>query len=174
MKEREEMGLDEGLRPQCPTLVALLTNGATGRAGCVQGLPRPQGDDRELAVRLGALVSVRPRQQRVTEFISPETNVISVRGGEVLSLHPRGICGCPSFGVQNLGLAVAVKASRSLGCRLPRSFTGVETALRMHKDVAIDGRRDVNSDSRSQFVCLVVPCRLPPRLDVVFQKGIRG
>ena len=68
--------------------------------------------------------------------------------------------------MQDLGFAVAVKASRSLGCRLPRSFTGVETALRMHKDVATDGGRDTHSEARSLFTRLVVPCRLPPRLDV--------
>ena len=83
MKEREERCLDEGLRqrvpPMCPTLVAPLTDKAIGRAGCVQGLPRPQGADRELVVLMGALVSVRPPQQGVTEFISPETDVISVR-----------------------------------------------------------------------------------------------
>ena len=42
-------------------------------------------------------------------------------------------------------------ASRSLGRRLPRSLTGSETALRMHKDVATDAGRDMNSESRSQF-----------------------
>ena len=64
-------------------------------------------------------------------------------------------------------------ASRNLGCRLPRSVTGVETALCMHTDVATDGNRDTDSGSRSQFVRLVVPCRVQPRMDVVFQKGTR-
>ena len=72
-----------------------------------------------LVVLLGALVSV---QQRVTEFIPPETNVMSVRGGEVLSLHPRGICGCPSFGVQNMGFAIAVKASLRRGLHVRIAF----------------------------------------------------
>ena len=57
---------------------------------------------------------------------------------------------------------------------MSRSFTGVEAALRRHKGVAADGRRDTDSGSRSQFVRLVVPCRVQPRMDVVFQKGIRG
>ena len=33
--------------------------------------------------------------------------------------------------------------------------------------MATDGRHEMNSESRSQFVRLVVPYRFPPRLDVV-------
>ena len=36
----------------------------------------------------------------------------------------------------------------------------------MHNDVATDGRCDTLSEARSHFIRLVVPCRLPARLDV--------
>ena len=80
-------------------------------------------NDRELVLLMGALVSVRPRQQRVTEFISPETDVIFVRSEfqssptrtSRLRKTFRPICGCPSLVVQDLRFAVAVKASTRRG-----------------------------------------------------------
>ena len=61
--EREEMCLHEGvqqrMRLECPTHVSLLTQKATGRAGCVQGLPRPQGERRELVVLVRSCLSGR-------------------------------------------------------------------------------------------------------------------
>ena len=119
------------------------------------------------------------------EFLSPETDVLSVRSEFQVFTHED--FQVPEARSTDLWLSVFRCAEKSpCGCSqsinaseppcshrvvwdvaLPRSLTGVETALRMHRDVATDGRRDTNSESRSQFLRLVVPCPLPPRLDVL-------